>query len=61
MKLNVPEGWKLVPIQPTPEMLAAVDPPGECRFHTEANDDGIYAKQCVEIYQAFLDAAPDAP
>jgi hypothetical protein len=56
-----PEGWKLVPIQPTPEMLEAVDPHGECRFHSEANGDGIYAKQCVEIYQAFLDAAPDAP
>ncbi|WP_257817994.1 hypothetical protein [Burkholderia glumae] len=48
----VPEGWKLVPVEPTPEMVSA----GE---HV-AYSDVAYAPPEI-AYRAMLDAAPAAP
>lgn len=42
---SLPNGWKLVPVEPTPEMLDAVSWPGIANF----------------TYSAMLEAAPEAP
>ena len=46
-ELIAPEGWKLVPIEPTPDMIAAGD---ECWMMTESCADSTY--------RAMLNAAP---
>lgn len=43
------EGWKLVPIKPTREMLDAA---------AEASDDDDWLSACAKIYRAMLDAVP---
>lgn len=49
---QTPEGWKLVPREPTPEMIKiGVGQDG-------ADDDVSYAE---EIYRAMYDAAPSPP
>lgn len=47
--LSTPEGWKLVPIEPTEEMLIA----GDCHM------DGV--SQLGEAWEAMLAVTPDAP
>ena len=56
-KVAVPQGWKLVPIEPTLEMLNAVDEyvGGSCYSCSkrEASDD-----DCERVYKAMLATAP---
>ncbi|RLM12583.1 hypothetical protein BIY27_11520 [Gibbsiella quercinecans] len=53
---SAPEGFKLVPIEPTPEMLAAA---GDCEdvLWDEVEDD-LFIVQHRAIYEAMLAAAP---
>lgn len=48
-----PAGWKLVPIQPTKEMLKAVD--------DEAEDKHLARGRAISAWGLMLDAAPAAP
>lgn len=60
----VPAGWKLVPVEPTPEMVEAI-----CAEHTASRwpqDFGdsaraIRRKSAVAGYRAMLSAVPSAP
>ena len=45
---RVPDGWKLVPVEPTAEMVRAIGIPGS----------GLYER---EVWAAMLAAAPEAP
>ncbi|CNI68676.1 Uncharacterised protein [Yersinia frederiksenii] len=57
--LVVPEGWKLVPIKPTAEMLASAM---ECEDVVyDLFDDSVFCVQFDEIYRAMLAAAPQKP
>jgi len=51
-----PHGWKLVPIEPTDEMLKAMD---ECS--TEGYDERLYAGYAASVYMAAVDVAPIPP
>ncbi|HWH86199.1 MAG TPA: hypothetical protein VNV36_05405 [Pseudomonas sp.] len=48
-----PEGWKLVPVSPTAEMLRAVD--------DEASDKHLARGRAISAWVLMLDAAPTAP
>lgn len=48
------EGWKLVPLHPTAEMVEA-----GCEAHP--NTYGVGVMPCVVHYRAMLAAAPAAP
>lgn len=48
-----PHGWKLVPIEPTYEMLKAMD---ECS--TEGYDERLYAGHAASVYMAAVNVAP---
>ena len=50
-----PEGWKLVPIEPTEKMLRAIEDAGP------SNYAGMVEGNCRTIYAAFLAAAPTTP
>lgn len=50
-KQNV--SWKLVPVQPTEEMLKAMD---ECS--TEGYDERLYAGHAASVYMAAVDVSP---
>ena len=57
LREQVPEGWKLVPVEPTPKMVDATwnDPielVGGCESHNTRNK---------RIYRAMLSASPQAP
>ena len=51
---SVPDGWKLVPIEPTSEMLGA----GEDTFVTTYTGTPVSAP--IDVYRAMLAAAPEA-
>jgi hypothetical protein len=51
-----PVAWKLVPIEPTDEMLKAMD---ECS--TEGYDERLYAGHAASVYMAAVDVAPAPP
>ena len=51
----IPAGWKLVPVEPTPEMLKAMD---ECS--TEGYDERLLAGHAWSVYTAAIDATPEA-
>ena len=51
-----PVAWKLVPKEPTHEMLKAMD---ECS--TEGYDERLYAGHASSVYMAAVDAAPTPP
>ena len=51
-----PVAWKLVPIEPTEEMLKAMD---ECS--KEGYDERLYAGHAASVYMAAVDAAPTPP
>ncbi|MGE4861493.1 hypothetical protein [Yersinia enterocolitica] len=58
---EIPEGWKLVPIEPTAEMMAAAM---ECDVECDdvvfdLDDDTIFCVQYDNIYTAMLAAAPE--
>lgn len=53
-KQNV--SWKLVPVEPTEEMLKAMD---ECS--TKGYDERLYAGHAASVYMAAVDAAPASP
>lgn len=46
---SVPEGWRLVPIEPTPAMITAMG---------NEIDEGQIFSSCREAYDAMLSAAP---
>lgn len=54
----VPEGWELVPVEPTDEMIDA-----GCKQHTCEQQDYWYSDEelrdsdCIDIYKAMLAAA----
>ena len=51
-----PHKWKLVPIEPTNEMLKAMD---ECSM--EGYDERLYAGHAASVYMAAVDVAPNPP
>ena len=51
-----PVAWRLVPIEPTEEMLKAMD---ECS--TEGYDERLYAGHAASVYMAAVDVAPSPP
>ena len=51
-----PVAWKLVPTEPTEEMLKAMD---ECS--KEGYDERLYAGHAASVYMAAIDAAPEQP
>jgi len=51
-----PASWKLVPIEPTDQMLKAMD---ECS--TEGYDERLYAGHAASVYMAAVDVAPIPP
>ena len=51
-----PVAWKLVPIEPTREMLDAMD---ECSM--EGYDERLYAGHAASVYMAAVDVAPTQP
>jgi hypothetical protein len=51
-----PVAWKLVPIEPTEEMLKAMD---ECS--TEGYDERLYSGHAASVYMAAVDVAPSPP
>ena len=51
-----PFGWKMVPIEPTNEMLKAMD---ECS--TEGYDERLLAGHASSVYMAAVDVAPTPP
>ena len=51
-----PVAWKLVPVEPTKEMLKAMD---ECS--TEGYDERLYAGHAASVYMAAVDVAPTPP
>lgn len=51
-----PVAWKLVPIEPTREMLEAMD---ECSI--EGYDEHLYAGHAASVYMAAVDVAPSPP
>ena len=51
-----PVVWKLVPVEPTKEMLKAMD---ECS--TEGYDERLYAGHAASVYMAAVDVAPTPP
>lgn len=59
MAIEIPEGWKLVPIEPTPSMCDA----GE-GFHIRCgcpSCDHASWEKVASGYRAMLDAAPPLP
>lgn len=55
--MNVPKGWKLVPIQPTEKMRVAGDAAGQ--FEDDYPRDSRRAAEVV--YEAMLAVAPKPP
>ncbi len=54
--LTIPEGWKLVPVEPTPGMTEAGD-----LFFTNQSFKNVSPAQIKRIYGDMLAAAPEAP
>ena len=51
-----PVAWKLVPTEPTEEMLKAMD-----NCSKEGYDERLYAGHAASVYMAAVDAAPTPP
>ena len=51
-----PVAWKLVPIEPTNEMLKAMD-----QWSTEGYDERLLAGHAASVYMAAVEAAPTPP
>lgn len=49
--VKIPEGWKCVPVEPTPAMVSA---------YAEATSMNYYA-EAAEVYRAMLSAIPSSP
>lgn len=56
----MPDGWQLVPVEPTEVMRQAVETDCDYIFEVASHDQniGIDADKCCEIYRAMLAAAP---
>ncbi len=52
----VPDGWKLVPVEPTDEMVAAAMDCDDVSF--DKDDDSLFYVHHNSIYTAMLAAAP---
>lgn len=60
LETRKPPGWRLVPIEPTAEMLDAMEINHDYRFDVAETygSIGIPKETCAEIYKAMIDAAP---
>lgn len=56
---EIPEGWKLTPINPTAEMMAAAMECDDVVY--DLDDDTIFCVQFDNIYAAMIAAAPEKP
>ena len=56
-QVSVPDGWKLVPVDPTPEMISA----GSDAAHAGGCDLYQLTREVMNAYPAMLAAAPAAP
>lgn len=59
-----PDGWKLVPVEPTPEMLDAANLARKYREHGALTDPDVLNSRTYnsrQTYTAMLSAAPAAP
>ncbi len=56
---EIPDGWKLTPINPTAEMMAAAMECDDVAY--DLDDDTIFCVQFDNIYAAMLAAAPEKP
>lgn len=56
-QVGVPDGWKLVPVEPTPEMINA----GNDAAHAGGCDLYRLTREVMNAYPAMLAAAPAAP
>ncbi|WP_227728386.1 hypothetical protein [Yersinia proxima] len=54
---EIPEGWKLTPINPTAEMMAAAMECDDVVY--DLDDDTIFCVQFDNIYAAMIAAAPE--
>lgn len=60
--MNVPKGWKLVPIEPTEAMKkAGGHANSEWLNYNAPINEGWYGQSMDSVYKAILDAAPDPP
>src|SRR3990167_2699382 len=50
---SVPDGWRLVPIDPTPKMISAAG----CGWVIRNTE----LRKRLKVYRAMIDAAPNAP
>ena len=59
--MNIPKGWKLVPVEPTQEMMEA----GMNSTGDQLNGRPVWKatldEQAAHIFRAMLDAAPTSP
>ena len=58
LPVGVPDGWALVPVEPTLEMVAALGFNGDIEL---AIGHGAIGEEVIEQYSAMLAAAPAAP
>jgi hypothetical protein len=64
--VSVPEGWKLVPVEPTPEMLSAKTG-DEYRYPAISADEYWFPdlesahEFAADLYRAMIAAAPESP
>lgn len=56
---RVPDGWKLVPVEPTAEMLHRVDGASIINFEEAAEACALSFEEIQAIYRAMLSAAPE--
>ena len=54
---EIPEGWKLTPLKPTVDMIAAAMECDDVVY--DLDDDTIFCVQFDNIYAAMLAAAPE--
>lgn len=53
-EFKVPDGWKLVPLEATPEMWIAAE-----NLAAEEYSLGVYADEVRDMYASMLAAAPE--
>lgn len=55
---QIPDGWKLVPIEPTPEMLEKIWQLSRSNDFTEDAYEGVIKQKASIDYKAMIKAAP---
>lgn len=59
--MNIPEGWKLVPVEPTPEMVAAVLATAHDNYGRDDQMNCLGWAESKSYVLAAIDAAPTPP